>query len=84
MKKKQNNSKSRSKKRLLTPKQCYFCTENKKVSYMDVEILRRFITERGKIIGRIRSGLCAKHQKGLTIAIKHARHLALIPFTGKQ
>lgn len=79
MKKKQNNSRIRNKK-LLSPKDCYFCKEKKEPAFADVEILRRFITERGKIIGRTRSGLCAKHQKRLTLSIKHARHLALLPF----
>lgn len=62
------------------PKVCYFCKDKKEVNFKDVEVLRRFTTDRGKIIGRIRSGSCAMHHRRLTIAIKHARHLALLPF----
>ena len=43
-------------------------------------VLNRFITERGKILGRARTGICAKHQRGLTNEIKLARHVALLPF----
>jgi len=66
--------------RPIVPKNCYFCVEQKEPSFMQPEVLERFITERGKIIGRARNGLCAKHQGGLTRAVKHARHLALLPF----
>jgi small subunit ribosomal protein S18 len=62
------------------PKKCYFCSEGKEPTFLDIAILNRFMTERGKIIPRSRSGLCSKHQKRLTLAIKHARHLALLPF----
>jgi small subunit ribosomal protein S18 len=62
------------------PKECYFCKEKKEPEFFDTAVLNRFITERAKIIGKVRNGLCAKHQKRLTIAIKRARHLALLPF----
>ena len=70
------------KKQLKTnaPKECYFCKEKKEPEFSDTAVLNRFITERAKIIGKVRNGLCAKHQKRLTIAIKRARHLALLPF----
>ncbi|MBI1982135.1 MAG: 30S ribosomal protein S18 [Candidatus Levybacteria bacterium] len=71
----------RSRKKTLTPKNCSFCKEKKEPWFSEVEVLSRFVTERGKIIGRERSGICAKHQRRLTRAIKHARHLALLPFT---
>ena len=67
----------------VTPKECYFCVDKKEPVYSQVEVLRRFVTERGKIIGRDRSGVCVKHQKRLTLAIKHARHLALLPFLAR-
>lgn len=70
-------------KKIVKPKDCYFCVEQKLPWYSDVETLRKFLTERGKIIGKDRNGLCAKHQRRLGTAIKHARHLALLPFTGK-
>lgn len=65
------------------PKKCYFCAEKKEANFADVATLNRFLTERAKIIPRIRNGLCAKHQKRITISIKHARHLALLPFVVK-
>ena len=64
----------------ITPKNCYFCKEKKEPYFTDVEVLRRFITERGKILSRVRSGICAKHQRDLALGIKYARHLALLPF----
>ena len=70
-------------KKIIVPKECYFCKEEKTPSFSDNETLRRFLTDRGKIIGRVRSGICAKHQKDLTAAVKHARHVALLPFTSR-
>lgn len=62
------------------PKTCYFCDEKKQPDFFESAVLQRFITERGKIISRVRNGLCANHQKALTVEIKRARHLALLPF----
>lgn len=79
-------SKKKFTKRILktnVPKECYFCTEKKDPHFLDNQSLNRFITERGKIIGRLRSGLCTKHQKRLTVGVKHARHLALLPFVAR-
>jgi small subunit ribosomal protein S18 len=70
----------RPRRKINVPKQCYFCVEKKAPRYADVAVLQRYISERGKIVGRVRSGICAKHQRQLTYAIKHARHLALLPF----
>lgn len=67
-------------RKISVPKQCYFCSEKKIPLFSDIATLQKFITERGKIVGRIRSGLCSKHQRKLTISVKHARHLALLPF----
>lgn len=69
-------------RKINVPKNCYLCVEKKEPSFLDVELLRRYLTERGKIIGRSRSGICSKHQRRLTITIKHGRHLALLPFVG--
>ena len=76
----------RSRPRTLADKnrKCVFCTDKKEPTYEDVEMLKRFVTERGKIVGRMRNGNCALHQRRLTIAIKHARHLALLPFVGQR
>jgi small subunit ribosomal protein S18 len=63
-------------------KVCRFCTTPAiLINYKDAKMLRYFITERGKIIPRRISGNCAKHQRELTVAIKRARILALLPFT---
>lgn len=62
-------------------KVCKFCEDkSKSIDYKDVKKLQRFITERGKILPRRVSGTCAKHQRVLTIAIKRARIVALLPF----
>jgi len=65
------------------PKKCYFCVEKKEPEFQDTATLNKFVTERAKIIARVRSGLCAKHQKRVTLAVKRARHLALLPFIVK-
>lgn len=66
-------------------KVCAFCADKVKViDYKDVGRLRRYITERGRIDPRRRSGNCAKHQRRLGMAIKRARHLALLPFTASH
>ncbi|MBE5937573.1 MAG: 30S ribosomal protein S18 [Lachnospiraceae bacterium] len=64
-------------------KVCAFCVdkEHKDIDYKDVNKLKRFISERGKILPRRITGNCAKHQRALTVAIKRARHIALLPYT---
>ena len=65
-------------------KVCTFCTEKiTAINYKDVPRLSRFTTERGKIVSRRVSGVCAKHQKPLVRAIKRARFIALLPFIRK-
>ena len=65
-------------------KVCVFCTDHiDQIDYKDVAKLRRFTTERGKILPRRISGTCAKHQRKLTTAIKRARAIALLPFTAE-
>lgn len=62
-------------------KVCIYCVDKIRTpDYKDVKRLQRFVSERGKIIPRRRSGTCARHQRGLTVAVKRARHLALLPF----
>lgn len=62
-------------------KVCVFCgKEMGDIDYKDVNKLRRYISERGKILPRRITGNCAKHQRALTVAIKRARHLALMPY----
>ena len=63
-------------------KVCSFCVDKvETIDYKDVARLRRFISERGKILPRRVTGTCARHQRELTVAIKRARHLALLPFS---
>lgn len=70
------------KKLFLQKKVCRFCTDKVKyIDYKDLKALRALTTERGKIIAARISGNCAKHQRGLTRAIKQARNIALLPFT---
>lgn len=64
-------------------KVCRFCADSKAViDYKDAKTLKYFITERGKIIPRRITGTCATHQRTLTLAIKRARAIALLPFVG--
>ncbi|MCF7936846.1 MAG: 30S ribosomal protein S18 [Synergistales bacterium] len=64
------------------PKVCFFCVDKiDKVDYKDSEKLKKYISDRGKILPRRVSGNCAKHQRQLTRAIKRARTMALLPFT---
>lgn len=64
-------------------KVCNFCEEKVEyIDYKDVNKLRRYITEKGKIVPRRQTGTCAKHQRELTVAIKRARFMALIPYVG--
>jgi small subunit ribosomal protein S18 len=65
-------------------KRCYFCTNKiSLIDYKDVETLRQFITEQGKILTRRFTGTCAKHQRLLGRAVKRARYIALLPFVGE-
>ena len=62
-------------------KVCVFCaTKGSVIDYKDVEKLRGFISDRAKIAPRRRTGTCARHQRVLAVAIKRARHLALLPY----
>jgi small subunit ribosomal protein S18 len=65
-----------------TPRVCPFCKSKvKAIDYKQADQLRRYLTERGKIKARRKIGTCARHQRMLSIAIKRARHIALLPFT---
>ena len=61
-------------------KVCVFCGKDNVIDYKDTNKLKRYISERGKILPRRITGNCAKHQRALTVAIKRARHLALMPY----
>jgi len=63
-------------------KVCSFCVNKiKAIDYKDVTILRRYISDRGRIEPRRKTGVCPKHQRALSIALKRARHIALLPYT---
>jgi small subunit ribosomal protein S18 len=63
------------------PRVCQFCIDKVEViDYKQGDMLRKFVMERGKIRPRRQTGTCAHHQRGLAVAIKRARHLALLPF----
>jgi len=62
---------------------CFFCQKSVEPDYKKPEILKKFITERQRILPRKISGVCAKHQRRLARQIKRARHLALLPFVSR-
>ena len=63
-------------------KVCGFCVDKvENIDYKDIARLRRYMSERGEILPRRVTGTCARHQRELTVAIKRARHLALLPYT---
>lgn len=62
-------------------KYCQFCRSHSEPHYFDAASLRRFLSDRGRIIPRMRTGTCSKHQRRVSQEIKRARHLALLPFT---
>ena len=64
-------------------KVCVFCGKEKELDYKDVATLRKYVSERGKILPRRITGNCAKHQRALTVAVKRARHVALMPYTAE-
>ncbi len=66
-------------------KVCFFCSEKMDhIDYKDVNLLKKFLSEKGKIRPRRVTGNCAQHQKRLSLAIKSAREMALIPYTSRQ
>jgi small subunit ribosomal protein S18 len=73
------------KKRTFRRKICKFCADKiDRIDYKDVKRLRTYLTERGKIMPRRVSGNCAYHQRQLTVAVKKARNIALLPFVADQ
>ena len=64
--------------------QCFFCSQNlKNIDYKETELLRRFVSSQAKIIDPRHTGICAKHQRKLSEAIKRARFMALLPYVRK-
>ena len=80
-----SNVKRGGKFRRARKKVCIFCVDKaESIDYKDVAKLKKYITERGKILPRRISGTCAKHQRQLTDAIKRSRNIALLPFTTEK
>jgi small subunit ribosomal protein S18 len=66
------------------PKFCQFCADKTlTIDYKKTDLLRKYITEDGKIRPRRQTGACARHQRSVATAVKQARHIALLPFTGR-
>ena len=66
-------------------KVCAFCVERvREIDYKDASRLRRYLSDRGKIEPRRKTGTCAKHQRRLSVALKRARHMALLPYTAEH
>jgi small subunit ribosomal protein S18 len=64
---------------------CQFCVDKtKSISYKNVDVLRALVSDRGKIRPRRQTGTCARHQREVAQAVKRARHMALLPFTGEM
>lgn len=76
----------RKQRRFFTrPKVCQFCTDkNVDLDYKNVELMRRLVTEEGKIRPRRQTGTCALHQRAVAREVKKARSIALLPYTGSQ
>ena len=63
------------------PRNCPFDKTDTEPDYKDVATLSKYMNDRAKVLGKERTGICAKHQRRLALAIKRARHLGLLPFT---
>ena len=67
------------------PKFCQFCADKTlTIDYKKTDLLRKYVTEEGTIRPRRQTGACAKHQRAVAVAVKQARQIALLPFTGKR
>ncbi len=82
----QNGSEQGPERRYFSrPKFCQFCADKQlAIDYKQADILRRFVTEDGKIRPRRQTGTCSRHQRTLAQAIKRARHIAILPFAGRS
>lgn len=79
-----NDEDGMPRQRRIKKKVCMFCADKALViDYKDQEKIKRFVSEKGKILPRRVTGLCAMHQRKVTTAIKRARHIALLPYTAE-
>lgn len=75
-------SSARSKDKIIKAKACAFCKDGVKgIDYKDTNLLRKFISDRGKIRARRVTGNCTQHQRDIAMAVKNAREMALLPYT---
>jgi small subunit ribosomal protein S18 len=75
------DTRDRGRRFVFKPKVCAFCADKSDIDYKDIARLRRYVSDRARIMPRRRTGACAKHQRRLALAIKRARYLALLPYT---
>ncbi len=68
------------KERPVVIKHCMICRDKQEINYKNIDFLKRYISDSGKIVPRRYSRVCAKHQRQIANAIKKARHIALLPF----
>ena len=73
----------RRRKRIIKPEICPFCESKTTPDYKDYKELSKYVSDRAKILGSMYTGVCSRHQRRLSIAIKRARHLGLLPFAPK-
>lgn len=73
----------RIKRQKAVKENCIFCKTETQPDYKEVEKLKVYLSERGKIIGKSKTGLCTRHQRFLTREVKHARYIGLLPFIVK-
>ena len=79
-----NDDDSMPRQRKIKKKVCMFCADKALViDYKEADKLKKFVSEKGKILPRRVTGLCAKHQREVTLAIKRARHIGLLPYTAE-
>ena len=79
-----NDDDSMPRQRRIKKKVCAFCADkNLVIDYKDSDKLKKYVSEKGKILPRRVTGLCAKHQREMSLAVKRARHIALLPYTAE-
>ena len=79
-----NDDDSMPRQRRIKKKVCAFCADkNLVIDYKDSDKLKKYVSEKGKILPRRVTGLCARHQREMTLAVKRARHIALLPYTAE-
>lgn len=83
MAKKKNNKKKFRTNLAPVPRNCPFDKNGTAPDYKDIDTLKKYVNDRAKILGKDRTGICSKHQRMLSVAVKRARHLGLLPYTPK-